>query len=138
MSTTSGAHTYRLVIIDDQPEFLHFAQQELEGSSALTVVGTVQDGSDAPEVIARTQPDAVLIDIFMPSRNGFEIGRLLAARFPDLVIVYLSVDNVMQYPTMQEQLGEYTFISKKWLSETYVLAVLTYYRRRGWNPPSFR
>lgn len=52
-------------------------------------------------------------------------------------MVYLSVDNVMHYPTMQKQLGDLTFISKKWFSETYLLAVFTHYRRLEWQPRSW-
>ncbi|NMP24540.1 response regulator transcription factor [Sulfobacillus harzensis] len=137
MLTSHATQAYRLVIIDDQPEFLQFAREELQQSGAFNIVGEVTDGNDALAVIEKTQPDAVLVDIFMPGKNGLEIARRILAAFPSIVIVYLSVDNVMQYPTMREQLGDLTFVSKKWFSERYLLAIFTHYRRSGWKPPSW-
>lgn len=137
MPIYQGTQAYRLVIMDDQPEFLQFARAELAASGAFAVVGEVTNGHEAMAVVSETKPDAVLIDIFMPDRNGFEIGRQILKAFPAMVVVYLSVDNIMQYPTMQEQLGDLTFVSKKWFSETYLLAIFTHYRRSGWLPPSW-
>ncbi len=137
MSIQRQTQAYRVVIIDDQPEFLEFAREELSQSGRFNVVGLVKHSDQALPMIHEEEPDAVLLDVFMPGKNGFEIARQIQAQFPSLVIVYLSVDNVMQYPTMQKQLGDLTFISKKWFSETYLLAIFTHYRRIGWQPPSW-
>ena len=136
MQTLHGSHKYRIAIVDDQPDFLQFAAQELGQSDIFEVVATAS-GQNGFETLLEQRPDVVLVDIFMPDVNGFEAARSLKQAHPHLLIVYLSVDNIMQYPTMQEQLGDDTFVSKKWFSESYLTAVLTHYRRTGWIPASW-
>lgn len=136
MQTLHGSHKYRIAIVDDQPDFLQFAAQELGQSKTFAVVATAS-GTKGFETLLEQRPDVVLVDIFMPDANGFEASRMLKEADPRLLVVYLSVDNIMQYPTMQEQLGDDTFVSKKWFSESYLTAVLTHYRRSGWIPASW-
>ncbi len=136
MQTLPGSHKYRIAIVDDQPDFLQFAVQELGQSDTFEVVATAS-GTPEFERLIEQRPDVALVDIFMPGANGFEVSRRLKQADPQLLVVYLSVDNIMQYPTMQEQLGDDTFVSKKWFSESYLTAVLTHYRRTGWVPASW-
>lgn len=79
MSIPRQTQAYRVVIIDDQPEFLEFAREELSQSGRFTVVGLVQHSDQALSVIHDEKPDAVLLDVFMPGKSGFEIARQIQA-----------------------------------------------------------
>lgn len=137
MSNSAAVQAYRVVIVDDQPDFQEFIREELSQSGRFHVVGAAPDPDLALRVVQDASPDVVLMDVLMPGLNGFAVAQRIMQHDPHLLIIYLSVDNVMQYPTMQEQLGDLPFVSKKWFSDSYLQAILTHYRRIGWKPPSW-
>lgn len=75
-----AAPRIRVVIVDDQPLFVSGMQMLLESQADLEVVGTAADGQSGVEVVERTVPDIVLMDIRMPVLDGIEAtARIVAA-----------------------------------------------------------
>jgi DNA-binding NarL/FixJ family response regulator len=69
----------RVVIVDDHDLFRSGVHAELKDRVA--VVGDAGTVSEAIEVIAREQPDVVLLDVHMPDGGGVEvIRRVIAAQ----------------------------------------------------------
>ncbi|WP_295696591.1 response regulator transcription factor [Lapillicoccus sp.] len=85
----SGAPTpARVVIVDDDPLVRAGLSMILGGSPDLLVVAEAEDGEHAQEVVARTRPDVVLMDIRMPRRDGISAtSGLLRLPKPPRVIV---------------------------------------------------
>lgn len=67
----------RVAIVDDHTIFRAGLRHELMGQ--VTVVGEADGVGDAPLLIARTQPDVVLLDVHMPEGGGVEVIRRVAA-----------------------------------------------------------
>lgn len=65
----------RVVIVDDSPVILELLTFGLMEDPLLQVVGTAHDGEDAIRVVAEKHPDIVLMDINMPTMDGFEATR---------------------------------------------------------------
>ncbi|MFO0909581.1 MAG: response regulator [Isosphaeraceae bacterium] len=66
----------RILIADDDPEirFLYATVLRGEGYEVLEAI----DGTEVLDCVSAHQPDLVLLDIWMPSLNGFEVlDRLL-------------------------------------------------------------
>ncbi|MCB1050834.1 MAG: response regulator [Acidobacteria bacterium] len=63
----------RAVIVDDEPAARAFLKNLLNSHPDIEVVSDAGDGLEAIEVINRTQPDLVFLDIQMPVIDGFEI-----------------------------------------------------------------
>ncbi|MBA7617979.1 Response regulator PleD [subsurface metagenome] len=59
-----------LVVDDDQPS-LELLQAYLEDVDCKTV--SAHDGPDALEIIAKSAPDLILLDVMMPKMSGFEV-----------------------------------------------------------------
>jgi len=55
------------------------------------VVGQASDGAEAIELVARLQPDLVLMDVRMPAVSGLDATREIAARHAGVSIVMLTV-----------------------------------------------
>ncbi len=62
----------RLLLVDDSHDFLESAARFLSAYPCLEIVGWTFSGRDAQELVARLQPDLVLMDLSMPGMNGFD------------------------------------------------------------------
>ncbi len=56
----------------------------------IEVAGTAEDGAAAVEIVAKTKPDLVLMDLKMPIMNGVEATRQIKARFPGIRVLVLT------------------------------------------------
>ena len=70
----SGAdiHSARIAIIDDEPSTIALARKYLR-DDGFSVFFPVSDSTQAMDVIRREVPDLVLLDLRMPTVNGFDI-----------------------------------------------------------------
>ena len=67
----------RIAIAEDYAVLRESLVALLSESGEFEVVGTAADGNAALELVAREHPDVLLLDLFMPGRDGFEVlGRL--------------------------------------------------------------
>jgi DNA-binding NarL/FixJ family response regulator len=66
-----------VLIVDDHPTFRKFARRLLE-QAGFCVVGEASDGASAIAAVHRLRPQAVLLDVLLPDRSGFEVAATLA------------------------------------------------------------
>jgi YesN/AraC family two-component response regulator len=81
---------YRVVLVDDVADIRRLVGFILEDSQRFEVVGEAADGKEAVEVVARTLPDAVLLDLSMPVMDGLECLPLVLAASPGTRVVVFS------------------------------------------------
>ena len=65
----------RVLVVDDSPLNVKLLCQLL-GREGYTV-STAQDGDEALNLVAKEQPDLILLDVMMPGKNGYEVCRSL-------------------------------------------------------------
>jgi DNA-binding NarL/FixJ family response regulator len=68
-----------VLLADDQELVCAGLEMILDATDDLRVVGQASDGSEAVELAARLRPDVALMDIRMPSVDGIEATRRIAA-----------------------------------------------------------
>jgi len=73
--------SFDILIVDDTPEHIDVAVQVLKASNFKIRVAT--DGNTALKLIYHQKPDLILLDIYMPEMDGFELCRLIK-NTPDL------------------------------------------------------
>jgi DNA-binding NarL/FixJ family response regulator len=71
--------TIRVALVDDQPVVRSGFRVMLEIAEDLLVVGEAADGREALDVVRRTRPDIVLMDVRMPTMDGIEATRAIIA-----------------------------------------------------------
>lgn len=82
--------TCRIVIVDDH-HIVRAGLAELLGAEPdLAVVGSAGRAEAALELVARTRPDVVLMDLAMPGTGGVHAINELHARHPDVAVVVLT------------------------------------------------
>lgn len=77
----------RLVLADDEPLMLAGLAAILDAQPDIEVLGTAPDGQQAVELVVRTQPDVVCLDIEMPAMNGIEAAREILSRQETQVVM---------------------------------------------------
>lgn len=68
---------YRVFIVEDDPMVLSINERFVNKMSDFKVVGTSSSGTEALEAIHKLKPDLLLLDIFMPGKNGLDILKQL-------------------------------------------------------------
>jgi two-component system nitrate/nitrite response regulator NarL len=77
----------RVVIADDEADVCLLLKLQFGFLADFEVVGVAGDGADAVELCRTFKPDALVMDLLMPSTSGFEAIDQLQADLPDVTIV---------------------------------------------------
>jgi DNA-binding NarL/FixJ family response regulator len=79
-----------VVLVDDHAVVRTGLAQLLEGAGDIAVVGQAGDGAEAVELVRRTRPDVVVMDLQMPGVDGVEATRQIVAEGLGAEVVVLT------------------------------------------------
>lgn len=80
----------RILIVDDHPVVRTGIHGMLAGHDEFFIVGEAVDGAEALKLVAKHQPDVVLMDLRMPNMNGTEATRRIVQTYPDTHVLILT------------------------------------------------
>ena len=87
----------RLLVADDHALVRAGIRAFLERIPNIEVVAEASDGREVVELVAKQQPDIVLMDIAMPGLNGLEATRQIVKLWPDVRVIVLSMHASEEY-----------------------------------------
>lgn len=87
--------------------------------AGLQIVGTVNNGKTAVEVVLREQPDIVVMDIRMPIMDGFEATQQILETYP-VCVVMLTAFSDEDYQAKARAIGSSGYIVKPVTSSTLI------------------
>jgi DNA-binding NarL/FixJ family response regulator len=83
--------TINVLIADDHKLFRQGLISLMKTRADLVnVVGEAETGMEAISLAEQLRPDIILMDIYMPERNGIEATREILKKFPEIAIVILT------------------------------------------------
>ena len=124
----------RILLVDDNKEFLGVAERFLSADPQIEVVGRAHSGAEAIDSVSRLKPDLVLMDIAMPEMNGLEATRKIKDQpDPPLVVVLTLYDNP-EYRAVAQEIPSDGFLSKSEFG-TRLLPLIHALRGRLSPPP---
>jgi DNA-binding NarL/FixJ family response regulator len=101
-----------VLLVDDNPAFLHISTRFLQKHDDTVVVGTAGGGEEALALAQDLQPDIVVIDLAMPGLSGLETIPRLRAMLPEVGIIALTVLDTNSYRQAALEAGANDFIPK--------------------------
>ena len=117
-----GAVVKRVLIVDDHEPFRAIARELLE-SAGYVVSGEAADAADALAAVAVEVPDAVLLDVQLPDRDGFFVATELTAEGGPAVVL-ISSREADDYGRRVQACGARGFIPKSRLSAAAFAALV--------------
>jgi len=88
----------KVLIADDHPVVREGVKQIISSASDMTVGGEATTGQEVLDKVAKEKWDALVLDLNMPGKDGFEVLKDIRRNHPKLPILILSI-----YP--EEQMG---------------------------------
>jgi len=126
----------KILLADDHTLFCNLLQDLLEPE--YEVVGSVSDGRGLLKTADSLQPYVVLVDIGMPSLNGLDAGRRLKQANPKIKLIYLTMNNNVEYAREALQAGASGFVLKNSQSSQLLLAIRDALQGRSCVAPEIR
>lgn len=83
--------TLRVLIVEDEPEFLRRFSAAVRSDPRLALVGAVPTGQEGIELLDRERPDVLLLDLGLPDLRGVEVIRHAAAAHPDCDVLVVTM-----------------------------------------------
>jgi DNA-binding NarL/FixJ family response regulator len=80
----------RVVLVDDHRLMLEAVRLALEADGDFEIVGTTTEPMSAPNLVADTNPDIVMLDVLMPGLDGLTCLTRIKQRSPEVKVVMLS------------------------------------------------
>lgn len=80
----------RVLVVDDDPDFVEAAKVSLAADGRIEVVGGAASGDEAVRQAAALRPEVVAMDVAMPGLDGLEATRLIRKDQPECRIVLVS------------------------------------------------
>jgi DNA-binding NarL/FixJ family response regulator len=102
----------RVVLADDHVLIRAGLRALLHSLQNIEVIAEASDGHEAVEVIARHQPDVVIMDIGMPGLNGVDSTRRIVKQFPGTRVVILSMHANEEYVGRALEAGAMGYLLK--------------------------
>lgn len=111
---------YRVLLIDDNRDFLTAASGFLSRRAELMVLGATLSGSLGIELAEQLRPDVVLVDLRMPEMDGLEVTRRLKALASPPRVLLVSMSASLDDRRAAEAAGADGFVEKWQFIETIV------------------
>ena len=114
----------RLLLVDDMPQVRRDLRQLLELTGLVEIVAEAGDGLEAVRLAGELAPEAVVMDLEMPSLNGYEATRRIKSQWPAVRVFILSVHAGPKEVERARAAGADAFVVKGANYETLMRAIL--------------
>ena len=127
LNTMSKSIEASIVVVDDEPSIRELLVASLHFSGF--EVSTAASGSEAIEVIEKTDPDLIVLDVMLPDIDGFTVTRRIRQEGIDAPVLFLTARDDTQDKVMGLTVGGDDYVTKPFSLEEVVARIRAILRR---------
>ncbi|MBC7912984.1 MAG: response regulator transcription factor [Pyrinomonadaceae bacterium] len=122
LNSTSTLNTHRVLLVEDDPNLGMLLQDylQLKGKYAVTLA---VDGDEGFKVFTKGQFDICILDVMMPKKDGFTLGKEIRKINPDIPIIFATAKAMMEDKAEAFTLGGDDYITKPFRIEELLLRI---------------
>jgi CheY-like chemotaxis protein len=105
LTTVAIEGVVRVLLADDDEDFLVSLRELIEAQRELSVVATATNGLAAIELVDEVAPDAVVLDLHMPLLDGVTAMARLRRDHPHLCLIALTGDEAPELHSAAKDSG---------------------------------
>lgn len=102
--------TYRIYVVDDDRHYARMLSYRLDKNANYNV-SVFNNGEDVLNALDN-KPDLVLLDIMMPGIDGVDVLKQMNTRMPEVPVIMVSAQGVIDTAVEAMKLGAYDYITK--------------------------
>lgn len=103
----------RALLVDNHVMVRQGLRVVLDAYDDIELVGEAGNGEEAVQLVDQHRPALVLMDINMPKKNGIEATREIKTRYPDTIVIGLSVNVGGENQAQMLEAGAATLLTKE-------------------------
>ncbi|MCD4746268.1 MAG: response regulator transcription factor [Bacteroidales bacterium] len=122
----------KVVIVDDHAIFRQGLAMVINRMNNFEVIGESENGKDLLELLKKTIPDIILMDIRMPVMSGIKATQQAIEKYPDLTIAALSMSGEEKDLQAMINAGALGFLLKSIEKEELEIALNHYVKGKNY------
>jgi DNA-binding NarL/FixJ family response regulator len=104
---------YNIVLADDHILVRQGIKKILQEDQEMRVVGEAADGVELLEILKKTTPELVILDISMPRLKGLAAAAIIRQLYPDIKVLILSMHRSKEYLRQALTSGVHGYLLKE-------------------------
>jgi DNA-binding NarL/FixJ family response regulator len=126
---------YRIMLADDHVLLREGLKRIIQEDPELQVVEEAEDGLELLEILEKSTPDMVIIDITMPRLRGIEATKLIKELYPEIKVLVLTMHKSKELLYQLMNNGADGYLLKEDAGETMHCAIKTIRRGKTFISP---
>jgi DNA-binding response OmpR family regulator len=120
---------YSVLIVEDDPGVQKFLKELLLDNGYSIQIAN--DGIEAIEMIQKSQPDLVILDLGLPKISGEAVVREIRKNHPDLRVIILSAKDTINDVVQGLSLGADDYMTKPFIADELLARIKARLKRMG-------
>lgn len=119
-----------ILIADDHTLIRHAWSLILNTDPSFNVIAEAGTGEEAIELVKRTRPDIVIMDINLPGMNGIEATQMILSLYPGTKVLCVSMHTQPAYVRKMLKYGAMGYVTKNSSREELSKAIIEVHHNR--------
>lgn len=116
---------YTIILADDHPMFREGIRKIIERIEGALITGEVNDGLELLELLKKSSPNLVILDISMPNLRGLEAIREIKKTYPQVKVLVLTMHKKKEFLRQALRDGADGFLLKEDAGSELIRAMQT-------------
>lgn len=114
---------FNVLIVEDDPMVAMINEQYIKRNKNFKVIGKCKDGKSALDFLEQNQVDLLVLDVYMPHTNGFELLREIRSRQMTVEAIMVTAANGRESLEEALHLGIVDYLVKPFTFERFQMAL---------------